>query len=233
MKKYIFLLCLLIFIGWNQQVVSAESNNGFVSDLFEDEPSQELQNPIIVDDPLEDNETDENLTEDQQALLQGSGTNLIWTSVKIIFALLLIVGLIYTLLKFFNRTGKLTKNGEMLENIGGIPLGTNKSIQIIRIGKKLFVVGVGESIDMLTEITDEETITKMIEEKAEEQFIPNQAIEFIGNKFKYFSSNKHSPEVKHSAPSESFSTLFKSELTSMTEKRKRVAEQQKEKDSHE
>src|SRR5699024_11744787 len=52
--------------------------------------------------------------------------------VKMVFALLLILALIYTLLCFLKKRRSYEKAGS-LENIGGISVGQQKSVQIIRI----------------------------------------------------------------------------------------------------
>lgn len=81
---------------------------------------------------------------------------------KIAFALLLILTLIYVMVKLFGRKNHLVNQTNVLENLGGISLGHNKSIQMIRIGDQLLLVGVGDNIELLSEITDEALIKQVI-----------------------------------------------------------------------
>lgn len=70
-------------------------------------------------------------------------------------------------------TARQKKNYQMqssntMQNIGGIPLGQNKSVQIVRIGDRLLVVGVGENIALLDEIRDEDEIERILNQKDEQ-----------------------------------------------------------------
>ncbi len=56
--------------------------------------------------------------------------------VKTIVLLGLILFLIYFLLKLLNKKNRLFQQSKTLENLGGISLGQNKSIQVIRVGEK-------------------------------------------------------------------------------------------------
>ncbi|WJH33278.1 flagellar biosynthetic protein FliO [Paenibacillus sp. CC-CFT747] len=46
--------------------------------------------------------------------------------------------------------------GRSVKPLGGVPLGQNKSVQIVEIGRKLYVLGVGDSINLISIIEDEE-----------------------------------------------------------------------------
>ena len=48
--------------------------------------------------------------------------------------------------------------GNSIRSLGGVPLGQNKSIQIVEIGHSLFVVGVGENIQLLDKIIDADEV---------------------------------------------------------------------------
>src|SRR5690625_7861512 len=84
-----------------------------------------------------------------------------------IFALLLILALIFFLSKLFNKKNNNLHQLNMMENMGGISVGQNKSIQIVRIGTQFYVVGVGENIDLLKEITDENLQQELIQNETE------------------------------------------------------------------
>ena len=64
----------------------------------------------------------------------------------------------------------LTPPFRYVENIGGTTVGQNRSVQLIKVGKRVLVVGVADSIQLLKEIDDEqecEAIVKQYEEAME------------------------------------------------------------------
>ncbi|MCY8908998.1 flagella biosynthesis regulatory protein FliZ [Bacillus atrophaeus] len=76
--------------------------------------------------------------------------------VKLIFALLFVILLIYGLVKLMNKRNRLLKPFQYVENIGGTSVGQNRSVQLIKVGKRVLVVGVGDTIQLLKEIDNEE-----------------------------------------------------------------------------
>lgn len=75
--------------------------------------------------------------------------------VKMIGALLFVILLIYGFVKLMNRRNRLLKPFQYVENIGGTSVGQNRSVQLIKVGNSVLVVGVGETIQLLKEIEDE------------------------------------------------------------------------------
>ncbi|WP_175532065.1 flagellar biosynthetic protein FliO [Paenibacillus sp. yr247] len=78
--------------------------------------------------------------------------------VKVIFFLVLIILLFFVLIKYIAKKNKGTMFGNSIRSLGGVPLGQNKSIQIVEIGHSLFVVGVGENIQLLDKINDADEV---------------------------------------------------------------------------
>ena len=81
-----------------------------------------------------------------------------------IFATVFVVGLLYFVLKFVNKKGRLFKRTQLIENLGGTTLGANRSVQLIKVGNRLFIVGVGENIQLLKEIEEEQEYEQIISE---------------------------------------------------------------------
>ncbi|WP_394232519.1 flagellar biosynthetic protein FliO [Niallia oryzisoli] len=78
----------------------------------------------------------------------------IWDFIKMIAATVFVVALLYIILKFVNKKGHLYKGSQLIENLGGATLGANRSVQLIKVGKKILVVGVGENVQLIKEIDD-------------------------------------------------------------------------------
>lgn len=157
--KYIFLILLAIFL-WNDGLsVHAEQVN--VKDCIEnnEECLEDVEEPVEFEDS--NNELLQNIDE-------RGPSSIVFNFIKMFFALLLILALLYGILIILRRRKKLYQHSNLLENVGGIPLGPNKSIQIVRVGSSLYLIGVGDNIEMLQEITDEELKTALLEEKEED-----------------------------------------------------------------
>lgn len=82
---------------------------------------------------------------------------------KVIFFLVLIILLFYVLVRYVAKKNKGTMFGNSIRSIGGVPLGQNKSIQIVEIGHSLFVVGVGDNIQLLDKINDADEVAYITE----------------------------------------------------------------------
>ncbi|MFY4773897.1 flagellar biosynthetic protein FliO [Metabacillus sp. RGM 3146] len=133
--------------------------------------------------------------------------------VKMIFATLLVVALIYFLLKWINRKNRLVHSVHYLENMGGTSLGTNRSIQLVKVGERILVVGVGENIQLIKEISDQEEVAKIMEMHGEkESQLPD-----MKNVLKRFTSlQKPEQQASHS----SFAVSLKKQIEQMKQERK-------------
>ncbi|MBD0380345.1 flagellar biosynthetic protein FliO [Paenibacillus sedimenti] len=82
---------------------------------------------------------------------------------KVIFFLIFIILLFLVLIKYIAKKNKGSFFGNSVRSLGGVPLGQNKSIQIVEIGHSLFVVGVGDNIQLLDKINDADEVTYITE----------------------------------------------------------------------
>lgn len=148
---FIWILCLgsLFFspsIYAEQNVKDClEADNNCLEDLEQNEE----KTPTESNDILESNEAE-----------TGS---IIVNVIKIVVALILVVLLIYIFLSLLKKKNKLAEQHGVLENLGGISVGQQKSIQIVRIGEKVYAIGVGQDVTMLDEIVDETVISDLEE----------------------------------------------------------------------
>ncbi len=84
---------------------------------------------------------------------------------QLFIALSIIIGLIYLTFKILNIKSNIIKRSK-LSNLGGISLGQNKSVQLIKIGNKIYVLGVGDDV-VLIKIIDNEDEINLIEQSEE------------------------------------------------------------------
>ena len=93
------------------------------------------------------------------------------SSIRTLFSLVAVIGAIYffmhILLKFSSGRGRFFSGRKgLIEVIGKLNLSPKKSIYLVRVGKKILVVGVNGGIYLLLTIEDEQII-KSLELEAE------------------------------------------------------------------
>ncbi|MED4127284.1 flagellar biosynthetic protein FliO [Shouchella miscanthi] len=78
-----------------------------------------------------------------------------WVSgLKMIGALLVVIFLLVTLLKFINKRSRSFQEAKGLSLLSGVSLGGNRSVQLVRVGEKLLVIGVSDQVQLLDTIDD-------------------------------------------------------------------------------
>lgn len=215
-----FLLMIAIFIL--PTISYASPNDRFVDEMFENDSSDVQQEENSEDTK----ETSDTTTQDTE-ITNANTTNPILLIFRIIVALVFILGLMYVLVKLFNKKNKVGRNSGAMKNLGGIPLGTNKSVQILQIADRLFIVGVGENIELLTEINDQATKDMLIKQVNTDFKTPNPIAKIIGDRFtKSSTKNKY----QSNEASDSFADFFQSELTTLKKKRSNITDRYKRKE---
>ncbi|TYS70586.1 flagella biosynthesis protein FliZ [Sutcliffiella horikoshii] len=133
--------------------------------------------------------------------------------IQMIFALLFVLALLYGALKLINNRNKLD-SGRSVENIGGTNLGNNKSLQLVKVGNSVLVVGVGDSINLLKEITDEQEREQLIQsyrDRSENLAINTDRLSSLVEKLK---------SMKKTKSKSSFSSLLQDQLGQLSKDRK-------------
>ncbi len=147
-KQFCFIVFFLILalLGFQTQT-SAEQVNKSVKDC--------LEQPDACGEQLDTKQsmTTDSTDSNQSAANRTVGLT-IWDFIKMIAATVFVVALLYIILKFVNKKGHLYKGSQLIENLGGATLGANRSVQLIKVGKKILVVGVGENVQLIKEIDD-------------------------------------------------------------------------------
>lgn len=215
-QKYLSALILIIFLVSQLPNTSVYADtdtdpNKSVSDLFSKDPEKDTSTDTETDKltpPADDVPTDK----------AGVGTS-VGDYIKTLFALVFVLGLLFGLLKFVNRKNKLSDKNRLMKNMGGISLGQNKSIQLVVIGESYYVIGVGDDIRLLKEITEPDEIDKLVEFYAGDSTeiasgMLNRILAKVAAKSKSISSVK-------TEESPDFSSVFQSRLEEMKEERKR------------
>lgn len=149
--------------------------------------------------------------------------------IKTIFAFVFVIGLLFALLKFINRKNRVYDKNRMMKNMGGISLGQQKSIQLVVVGDTYYLIGVGEDIRLLKEITDLDEIEKL---KAyyEELDIAGAPAGWLEKIITVVTKQKEKEVQKTDRETSDFSTVFSSKLTEIKEDRRKKIRQLTEKE---
>lgn len=217
-NKFILILCacfsLTLFLSFSLAAVTYAEEIKSVYDEFQSEGTQ---------NPQEENNEQQGQNAQQNEQIANEALNIgLFDYVKVIFMLLLVIALLYLFLRFLNKKSNFTSGKELLQNLGGISLGSNKNVQVLKMGKKLYLVGVGENVNLLKEINEEEEVDAIIalyNERVEKMFITEPWIRRVfGFKGK---SDKH--QVSEPAESD-FKELFEKQLVDIGSKKQDVFE---------
>lgn len=102
-----------------------------------------------------------------------------------------------------------------MENLGGTGLGANRSVQLVKVGGRILVVGVGENIQLLKEIDDPKEYEQLLKDhndKIDQMIQPGEFAMKLKNKWL----------KKSESETASFSAEFKNQLDQMSDSRKRL-----------
>ncbi|MEQ4483986.1 flagellar biosynthetic protein FliO [Cohnella silvisoli] len=95
---------------------------------------------------------------------QFQGSTSAWDLIWVLFVLGIIVGLIVLVLRFFAKRNRGWGMNRSLRSLGGYPLGTNKSMQIVEWNSRIYVLGIGDNVTLLESITDPEIVADLLAE---------------------------------------------------------------------
>jgi flagellar biogenesis protein FliO len=86
------------------------------------------------------------------------------TFIETIFVLALFIGALYALYRFLQRKRELegAKGGDTVRILSHQTLGGSKAIEVVEVGRRVFVLGVADSaVSLIAEINDEETLESL------------------------------------------------------------------------
>lgn len=219
LRKRWFLLLFFVIISLvvpAQDLVFAESNN--VTDNWLKEQDSKDSNQS---EPAQTNNTEET------QLTGGQGLSF-WDYLKMLFALIFVLGLLLFVLKFINKKSHSYQQNSLVRNIGGVNLGAQKSVQLIQIGNSIYVVGVGEDVQLIKEIENPEEIEQIIANFDERQSfsVTSPYITELVKKLNVKMRKTNEVEEKQ----QSFGDIFNNKLSDIKKHRQNELEKWKEKE---
>lgn len=77
------------------------------------------------------------------------------TLIKVILSLVVVVGGFLVLMRWLNARTQGVKSAQHLTHLGGVPLGKDRSVQLVKLGEQVYVLGVADSIQLIDRIDAE------------------------------------------------------------------------------
>ncbi|TJY43177.1 flagellar protein [Cohnella pontilimi] len=150
------------------------------------------------------------------------GTNA-WDLLRVLFVLALVVGLIIVLLRYFAKRNRGWWMNRSLRSLGGLPLGTNKSLQVVEWNGRIYVLGVGENVTLLDSITDADLAASLL---ADYETAPSSAVpalpEWLRKWSRRASGQGNDGQVPDSESRPNFEQALENRLRELAERRQRV-----------
>lgn len=160
--------------------------------------------------------------ESSKLVNEKAETTPLWLNfIKLIIVLVLILGLIYAFLMFLKKKNAMFHQVKALENLGGISVGQNKSLQIVRVGSKFYLIGVGDNVELLQEIDDE----VFIEELTKDDTMDTIPFAIFRKK-----KDKKGEQQQNKNTTTAFKKQFMNELDKLKENRNKMIQEYKQKE---
>jgi flagellar protein FliO/FliZ len=176
MNYYKVFVCFIFFMGvfhpLETILVQADDNKSVLKTYQEEDgqvPGEDEKSQIDqqVSTENENSQEDEPVPASDEDIQVGTGLtdqSLFGMFFKLFIALAAVIFMIYALIRFIGRRSQSYQTHRTLQNIGGVHIGSNRSIQLVRVGERVLVVGVGETIQLLKEIDDHSEVKKIVED---------------------------------------------------------------------
>lgn len=153
-KKFTLILMSLLLILFTPKGAWADGHD---RNVFDDLRQNTEQGEASYVD-----QTQEEPITNPAGMTQQEDISFVTTFIKMVLALVLIIGLIYFLIRVLSRSRAIGLSGPF-RLIGGVHLAPNKSIQMVEIGNDLYIVGVGEDVNLLGRIDKPEERDQILE----------------------------------------------------------------------
>lgn len=147
---------------------------------------------LAVGDSVEDAIKKGNAPAGQAPVAPAVGTDggsMLWSMIQLIFALGIIIAIIYLLIRFLSTRTRLS-SGNVFQSLGAHSLSNNRSVHMVAVDDKVYVLGVGENITLLDKIEDIDLIDRLKQPVQESMTNPVDGLQ------KLFSKLRSTPQTQ-------------------------------------
>lgn len=123
----------------------------------------------------------------------SSDINVFWTIIKIVLYLVFIGVLAFLIRWILKRKDKVIE-GELIQILGSKTIAPSKYIQIVEVIDRILIIGVGENINILSEIKDKEEIDLIKTEISKDQIKRRENFsfrEFLSKKVDFIENERN------------------------------------------
>lgn len=184
----------------------------------------------FLDDCMENPEScqEDTTSDDEKEATDSSSVSMgFWEYIKIVIALVFVLGLLLFILKFLNKRNLSYQQNSVIRNIGGLSVGPQKSVQLVQISNRIYVLGIGEDIHLIKEISAPEDVEQLLNQYGDNQ-LSGSTTPYIAQLFKKFSQKNQPTNV---AESPKFNELFNERIDKIKQERSEELERWKEQES--
>lgn len=193
--------------------------------------SQAAANTNVTDwikapDKQQDNDQPAVDTQEKESAAEGLSW---WDYVRTLLAFIFVIVLLYAALKFMNKRNLKYQQNQVIQNLGGLSLGPQKSVQLVQVGDTLLVIGVGEDVQLLKEITDQQQIEKLLDSYYDKQELA-ATVPYIAELLGKFNKSK-TPEGTEQNTESNFGEMLQNKLSNIRQQRTKEIEKWKKKEN--
>lgn len=167
-------------------------------------------------------------SDDETAATDSSSVSVgFWEYIKIVIALVFVLGLLLFVLKFLNKRNLSYQQNSVIRNIGGLSVGPQKSVQLVQISNRIYVLGIGEDIQLIKEISAPEDVEQLLAQYGDNQ-LDGSATPYIVELVKKFSKKNQPTNVTESPK---FNEMFNERIDKIKQERSEELERWKEQEN--
>ncbi|GAA3406631.1 hypothetical protein GCM10020370_34490 [Paenibacillus hodogayensis] len=155
------------------------------------------------------------------AALPGDSGAMFMAIVKVIFFLTIIIGIFLIIMKVLaKKKWSWNPARTVFRTMGGLPIGPNKSVQIVEIGKSLYILGVGDSVNLIHKIDDPEEIAYISAVLSPEREAPFQGWQKLRDWLGRLKKGEKETLEDENQVAASFQNVFESKMKHMADRKK-------------
>ena len=104
--------------------------------------------PTTVEAATVDQQFEQQQTDVQEKDVPTTAST-IGDGVKVVLSLVVVVGGFIVLIRWISTKTQGVKATQHMQHLGGVPLGKDRSVQLVKLGDQVYVLGVGDSIQLI------------------------------------------------------------------------------------
>jgi len=160
--------------------------------------------------------------EEQQPGFAADTGSTAWMLMRIVLFLIIIIGIFLLIMRVVAQKNRMFQSGRSIKSIGGLGLGQNKSVQVVQIGRSLYVLGVGNDVELVSKIDDPEEIQYIFDHLHTAGSGDFKGFPTVGEWFKKLIGKERHSEDLDVTPS--FQAVFQEKMQRIASRQKKVDE---------